>query len=374
MRVLHLQLRGVRNLAPTELAPETRFTVLAGANGQGKTNVLETVFVVAALRSFRTARLADLVAFGETQARIAARVQRGGLERVYELTLTPPGRSVRLDGKVPRPLARYFGGFNVVLFAPEDLQIPRGAPAERRRFLDRAVFGRDASYLELAADYDKVLRARNVLLRQAQERPLPTAQLGDLLAVYDQQLAGLGAQITAARRALVDDLRPRVQAAFAAIFRADLAVDVTYEVAADLPTGTDVAALTAALHAGLEAGRPRDLARGATSIGPHRDDLRFGFEGRDAGDFASQGQLRSLVLAWKTAELQLLTEVHQDAPILLLDDVSSELDPARNAYLFEHLTTLAGQCFVTTTDPRHVLFTGADRTDYRVQAGVVERA
>ena len=374
MRVDHLQLAGVRNLAPTELTPETRFTVLTGANGQGKTNLLETVFVVAALRSFRTSRLADLVAFGETQARIAARVTRGGLHRVYELTLTPPSRTVRLDGKVPRPLARYFGGFNVILFAPEDLQIPRGAPADRRRFLDRAVFGRDAGYLELAADYDKVLRARNVLLRQAQERPLPAAQLGDLLAVYDQQLAGLGARVTAARRSLVDDLRPRVTEAFAAIFRADLAVDVRYQVAAELPEGTDVAALEAALHAGLTAGRSRDLARGATSIGPHRDDLSFRFEGRDAGDFASQGQLRSLILAWKTAELRLLTEVHQDAPILLLDDVSSELDPDRNAYLFEHLATLAGQCIVTTTDPRHVLFTGDDRTDYRVHAGVVARA
>jgi DNA replication and repair protein RecF len=370
VRIDHLRLDGVRNLAPTELTPDARFSVLVGDNGQGKTNLLETIFVVAALRSFRTARLADLVGFGKDSARIAARVQRGGLHRVYELTLTPPSRTVRLDGKVPRPLARYFGGFNVVLFAPEDLQLPRGAPADRRRFLDRAVFGRDAGFLELAADYDKVLRARNVLLRQAQERPLPPAQVDDLLAVYDAQLAGLGARVIAARRALVATIRAGVVDAFASIFRAGLEVDVTYQSSITAPDEQ----LEPALLDALVRDRARDLARGATSTGPHRDDLAFVFEGRDAGTYASQGQLRALVLAWKAAELALLTATHQDAPILLLDDVSSELDPARNAYLFEHLATLAGQCFVTTTDARHVLLPGAERRDYRVAGGVVADA
>ncbi|MEZ4367826.1 MAG: DNA replication/repair protein RecF [Kofleriaceae bacterium] len=373
MRIQQLQLTGVRNLAPLELTPTSRFTVFVGDNGQGKTNLLETIFVVAALRSFRTARLADLVAFGAPHARIAAQVDKGGLRRVYELVLEPPGRRIRLDGKVPRPLARYFGGFNVVLFAPEDLQLPRGAPAARRRFLDRAVFVGDPGYLEHAADYDKVLRARNALLRQASERGVPGGHLGDLLAVYDQQLAELGARIVVARQRYVDAIRPAVRAAFAAIFRAELEVDVGYE-RTTTAGGDDQAAVQAALHAELGASRARDLARGATSVGPHRDDLGFRFEGRDAGTFASQGQLRGLVLAWKTAELQHLTAVTQEAPILLLDDVSSELDPARNAYLFEHLATLAGQCFVTTTDARHVLLAAAERRDLRVSAGVVTEA
>jgi DNA replication and repair protein RecF len=126
----------------------------------------------------------------------------------------------------------------------------------------------------------------------------------------------------------------------------------------------------AVLRAALAAGRARDLARRTTSVGPHRDDLRFAFRDRDAGAFASQGQLRALVLAWKTAELALLGEVHGELPILLLDDVSSELDETRNRYLFEHLAGLAGQCFITTTHPRHVLV-GSDRADYRVTGGEI---
>ena len=156
MRILALRVRDVRNLEPLELEPAPRFNVFHGDNGQGKTNLLETIYVVAALRSFRTSKLADLLRFDTQVAHIGARVERGGLERVYELTIEPRSRRARIDGKVVRPLARYFGEFNVVLFAPEDLQLPRGAPADRRRFLDRAVFNRRGDFMPLAQDLDRL--------------------------------------------------------------------------------------------------------------------------------------------------------------------------------------------------------------------------
>src|SRR5690606_27316790 len=135
-------------------------------NGQGKTNLLESIYVAGALRSFRTQRMADLIGFGRDQAYIGARILRGGLERVYELTQRASSRLVRLDGKAVRPISRYFGDFNVVLFAPEDLQVPRGSPADRRRFLDRAVFNRAPRYLGDVQAYEKVVRSRNALLRE----------------------------------------------------------------------------------------------------------------------------------------------------------------------------------------------------------------
>lgn len=361
MRIVALQAEGARNLQPLQLTPGPRFNVFAGDNGQGKTNLLEAVYVLATLRSFRSSRLADLIRRDAPRARLAARVVKDGLERRYQVTVEPGHRTVTLDDKTPRPLARYFGSFNVVLFAPEDLQIARGAPSERRKFLDRAVFAWRPAYLELAQAYEKVLKNRNAVLRNAEgdRRAL------DLLAVYDEQLAPLALEITRTRRAFLAELEPRFVAGFESITRTGLPVALEHQTAPELAAG-DVAAVLA----GLARDRHKDLARGSTSLGPHRDDLVFRFAAADAAQFASQGQLRAIVLAWKTAELELLHETHGDPPILLLDDVSSELDESRNLYLFEYLSSRDLQCFITTTHPSYVRLS-RDRLDHEVRDGVI---
>ena len=356
MRVETLAAEGVRNLVPLRLEPRERFNVFVGNNGQGKTNLLEAIYVVATLRSFRTSTLADLVAFGREHARIVARVVKDELVRQYEIEFSQRGRSVKLDGKSVRPLAKYFGSFNVVVFTPEDLALPRGSPGERRKFLDRSVFNLRPQFLETAQSYDKVLKQRNAVLRQSDE--MPGARVEELLAVYDEQLVPLGLEVMAARRELLAALEGELAAAFSAITRSEHRASVRYVSAVDDFT------------AQLRAGRARDLGSQSTQVGPHRDDLAFELDGRDAGAFASQGQLRAIMLAWKTAELTVLGRAHGDSPILLLDDVSSELDPARNEYLFEHLATLAGQCFITTTHEGHVLLR-RERADYRIEDGQI---
>ena len=285
------------------------------------------------------------------------------LVRVYEVDLAPGARKVRLDGKAVRPLARYFGAFNVVVFTPEDLALPRGAPGDRRKFLDRGVFNLEPAYLATATDYDKILRTRNSVLRQAGQGTLGARQAEDMLAVYDAQLARYAVEIIAARTRFIATLGPELAAAFAAITRTGLAARAAY--------ASKLAGETAAgIEAQLRAGRSRDLASQSTQLGPHRDDVLLELDGREAGSFASQGQLRAIMLAWKTAELTVLGRVHGDLPILLLDDVSSELDPSRNEYLFEHLARLAGQCFITTTHAGHVLLR-QDRADYRIAGGQI---
>lgn len=355
----------MRNLRPLVLEPRERFNVFVGDNGQGKTNLLEAIFVVAALRSFRTSRLSDLIAFDRGDAKLGARVLREELTRVYEVELAAGSRKVRLDGKAVRPLARYFGAFNVVVFTPEDLALPRGAPGDRRKFLDRGVFNLTPGYLATASDYDKVLRSRNSVLRQAGQGALPGRQVEELLAVYDVQLAQLAVDIVAARVGFLSTLGPELAAAFAAITRTGLEASARY---ASKLVGLDAAAIEALLLAG----RARDLGSQSTQLGPHRDDVVLELEGREAGSFASQGQLRAIMLAWKTAELGVLGRVHGDLPILLLDDVSSELDPTRNEFLFAHLATLAGQCFITTTHESHVLL-HRDRADYRIASGEIRQ-
>ena len=361
MEIELLTATDVRNLRPVELAPRERFNVFVGQNGQGKTNLLEAIYVVATLRSFRTARLADLIAFEHAEARLGARVTKHGLTRIYEVGLGPHARRVQLDGKAVRPIARYFGGFNVVVFTPEDLALPRGSPSERRRFIDRAVFNQSSEYLGEIQDYEKVLKQRNSVLKQADGALSP--KLADLLAVYDRQLAELGLAIVKARGAFVATMQPELASAFRAIARIDREANVRY---VTKTAGLDIAAFEAL----LAESRARDLATQSTHVGPHRDDLAFELDGHDAGGFASQGQLRAMVLAWKTAELALLARVHGDSPILLLDDVSSELDPARNEYLFDHLANQAAQCFITTTHEGHVLLR-RDRADYRIENGQI---
>lgn len=350
----------MRNLAPARIVPGPRFNVFSGDNGQGKTNLIEAVYVVATLRSFRTSRLPDLIAKGQSHARVSSLVCRDELERRYDVTIDATRRSVTLDGKTPRPLAKYFGGFNVVLFAPEDLSVAKGSPAERRRFLDRAVFARDASYLAVAQTYEKVLRSRNSLLRDASEGK---RQALDVLPVYDQQIIPLAIAVVKARRAFLESLIPRFQSAFEAITRTGMDVGLDYVTAPEL-LDCNEDSVAAALARNL----PRDLARGTSSFGPHRDDLMFRLAGEPVSVYASQGQNRSIILAWKTAEMELLHDAHRDPPILLLDDVSSELDEARNQYLFSYLSEKPFQTFVTTTHPRHVLL-NQERVDYSVQSG-----
>jgi DNA replication and repair protein RecF len=362
VKIQLLAATGIRNLAPVQLEPRERFNVFVGQNGQGKTNLLEAIYVVSTLRSFRTARLADLIAFGRSEATLGARVLKDGLTRVYEVDLQPGGRRVQLDGKAVRPIARYFGGFNVVVFTPEDLALPRGSPSDRRRFLDRAVFNQAPEYLVVLQDYEKVLKQRNAVLKQAALGMAPS-RVTEMLAVYDHQLAELGLAVATARAQYVDTIRPGLVAAFQAIGRSDRVAQVRYV--------SKTAGLTAdAIEHHLHETHARDLATESTQSGPHRDDLAFELDDHDAGGFASQGQLRAIMLAWKTAELALLARTHGDLPILLLDDVSSELDPARNEYLFEHLANQAGQCFITTTSEHHVLLR-SHRADYRIENGQI---
>lgn len=363
MRIEVLTAEGVRNLKPVTLSPRERFNVFVGDNGQGKTNLLEAIYAVATLRSFRTAKLAELIAFGAPEARIGARVLKDELTRVYELAIAPGGRKVTLDGKAARPLARYFGGFNVVVFTPEDLGLPRGSPGDRRRFLDRAVFNLRPEYLAQMQDYEKVIKQRNTVLKMAGQGALMPPRVHELLEVYDAQLVPLALSVANARAEMVERVSGELAPAFANITRTGLTARARY-VSKIAGSSTEMVATL------LREGRVKDLATCATQTGPHRDDLAFELDERDAGAFASQGQLRAIMLAWKSAELAVLARAHGDRPILLLDDVSSELDPARNQYLFEHLAEGAGQCFITTTDGRHVLL-DRDRADYRIRNGEI---
>jgi DNA replication and repair protein RecF len=361
-----LRLHGFRNLAPTVLEPGHGINVITGDNGQGKTNLLEAIYLIGTLRSFRTHHLAEVVVHGGDAAELAARVSRAGLDRTYELTVTGRRKAIRLDGKTPRSLADYFGDFNVVLFTPEDLSVPRGVPAGRRRFLDRSVFNRETTFLAAAQRYARALKSRNAVLKDGGP--------DSLLDVYDLELARSGARVLASRWRYLDEIGALFAAAYEDITHSGLAASLHYQSSAGLVPAqvAAVAETETTLHRAFSAARAKDRARRTTTVGPHTDDVRFDLAGRSVKAFASQGQTRAVVLAWKAAEMQLLGDRLHQTPVLLLDDVSSELDADRNRFLFALIARLGGQCFVTTTDPVHVGIT-ANRLDFRIINGVLGR-
>jgi DNA replication and repair protein RecF len=357
-----LRVRGWRNIAAATLRPGPRASVLFGRNGQGKTNLVEAAHYLTTFRSFRTHHVDEAIPWGGERAQLQGDVAVGGLERKLEVTVGGGRKVALLDGKPVGRAASRLQGVAAVLFVPEDLLLPKASPGERRRFLDRAIFAADRTYSSEAVAFEKVLRSRNAVLREATPRPA-------LLDTYDEELARTGARVVARRRALVLALAPRVTALFTAI-HSDLGALIRYRGHASVePAGTE-AEVGVALLEGLRARRGLDLRRGFSGFGPHTDDLELTLAGHPAGDHGSQGQLRSLVLALKLAELAYLEERQGEAPLLLLDDVASELDEVRRGKLFETIAHLPGQTLITVTD-RHLLPTLPERRDFEVSGGVV---
>ena len=373
MELSHLRIESFRNLAAVELEAGTRFNIFFGANGQGKTNLLESIYMLGAVKSFRPQRNSELIRWGDKIAIIEGRIDRAGVDRVARITVSPQGKQVHLNGSVLKKLSSFFGSLNVTVFAPDDLAIVKAGPDLRRRFLDRAIFNLSASYLSEVMAYQGVVKRRNALLR-TEKRDL------DLLEIYDQQLASHGATVVCRRLSYLNGFRPIFEETFRAIFEGEapsqslLKTSVTYKAAwaaaHTLAEDPDPAEIQGQLTAALEAARSHDFARRYTTAGPHRDDLIFKLGGHPAKAFASQGQQRAIILAMKIAEVRLFEETRGFRPILLLDDVSSELDRTRNSHLFDFLKENPGQVFITTTHRDHILLEEQVRT-FSIEAGAI---
>lgn len=357
-RVERLFVRGFRNLRTLDLVPGTQFNVLHGDNGAGKSSLLEAIHYLGALRSFRGARTDDLIQLGEASAVLKARMTGGAFPRVFEVGLSRTGpRRVVLDGKRPRSIAAWHGAVHVVLFHPGDLELASGGADARRAFLDRILEQMDPTYASTLAAYEKALRSRNRLLKQEDvDRRSITA--------YDALLAQSGAILGRCRDELVQDLAPRVERAFGEVIGDEVPLSVRYR--PRVPPDAD------AIRKALEGSYEKDRARGFTAEGPHGDDLALEVRKVAARHHASQGQHRAMVLALKVAELDVLTARTGFVPVLLLDDVSSELDRSRNRRFFGMLSRMGGQVFLTTTHPEFILI-DEGRTDFRVSAGEVAR-
>ncbi|MEA3056074.1 MAG: replication and repair protein RecF [Actinomycetota bacterium] len=343
MRLRRLWLTDFRSYDAAELAPAKGLTVVVGANGEGKTNLLEAIGYLGTLSSFRGAPGDALIRQGCSTAVVRADVvDADGREALLEAELRTTGRDRVLVNKQPLRRARdLLGTLRVSVFSPDDLVLVKGGPAERRAYLDQTLVACAPKHDQTLADLDRVLRQRNALLKSCAgagrggHARLDT-DAAFTLDVFDAKLAQVGDRLGAARASLAERLEPVVAKAYDVVASAAASVSFAY----DAPWRAE------GLAARLAAARAEDVRRGVTTVGPHRDDVVLTIEGMPARTHASQGEQRSLSLALRLAAHELVTEFAKSAPILLLDDVFSELDPDRSVALLRALPH--GQALLTT--------------------------
>jgi DNA replication and repair protein RecF len=354
-----LSVRDFRNIVKIDLAPTPRFNVIAGDNGQGKTSIIEALYLIATTRSFRTEKLRETVRDEQESASLGATVAEGGLERAHRIVVTPSGASVQLDGKRPARLASYATKTPVVVFHPGDLELVNGPSSCRRRLLDRVGLFVDPASGDHRQRYEKAKRARQAVL---EARGTSAIELDP----FEQLMVEHGAALGRARRLTAERLGEALVPAFDRMLAAPVELGIRF-----VPGGAED---TEDFRSELRRRRVDDRRRGSATFGPHRDELALTLDGRSARHHGSQGQQRILTLALKSAELDCVREARRAHPVLLLDDVSSELDPTRTGAVYDFLRGTRSQVFVTTTRPELFETPGIgrdERVDWCVRDGVL---
>ena len=349
MYVRHLQVSDFRSWEHADLEFTPGANVLLGQNGQGKTNLIEAIGYTATLGSHRVAVDLPLIRHGCPRAIVRTAVVNAGRELTIELEITAGKANRARVNRSPVSKTRdVLGILRTVLFAPEDLALVRGDPSERRRFLDELLVLRTPRYAGVRADYDRVLRQRNALLKSSAHARRAGSK-GDIgtLDVWDGHLARHGAELLAARLDLVADLAGHVTDAYAGVapesrpawisYRSGIAGSFPEEYGTSISARADIEVLTDALLAAMAAVRDNELERGVSLVGPHRDEVVLMVGGMPARTHGSQGEQRSFALALRLAAHAVVTATVGEAPVLLLDDVFSELDETRAAALVAHL-------------------------------------
>ena len=334
MNIRSIELKNFRNYENLEISFDEGTNILFGDNAQGKTNILEAAYMSGTTKSHKGSRDREMMRFGEEEAHLKTDVVRGGREYQIDMHLKKNrAKGIAID-KIPiKKASELFGILNIVFFSPEDLNIIKNGPAERRRFLDSELCQLDRIYLADLTNYNKILAQRNKLLKDMIYRP----SLSDTLPVWDMQLIETGKKIIRRRKQFVDELREIVSDIHYRISGGKEELFLKYE-----PNIDDIF-----FEDELSRAKEKDKKLCQTSVGPHRDDLLFSIGDVDIRKYGSQGQQRTSALSLKLSEIELVRKSISDTPVLLLDDVLSELDSSRQNYLLNNISDT--QTIITCT-------------------------
>jgi DNA replication and repair protein RecF len=351
VHLLRLYLHQYRNYEHIDIEPDPIFNIFWGENAQGKTNILEAISLLATLKSFRGAKNHELIREKQPCSRLSALIEQKGVKRRIDLSIEEKGKIPRLDGKEIRSAGDFFGCLNSVLFSPDEIGVPRGAPNARRALLDRALFQADVTFLDRVRNYERHLRQRNSLLRDERNQKL--------IDPWTEGLITTGALIRRDRSEYIERISQQFKDAYQVIAGGRERADIRYS-----EDGGDLEEIEMRFRAEIARLSPREQRLKQTLAGPHRDDASFFIDDRPVRAYASQGQQRSILLAFKTAQIMDLENRTGESPVLLLDDMTSELDRKRQEFFFNFLLARRGQVFITTTDVQPLMEQGFEKARF----------
>ncbi|MUK88128.1 DNA replication/repair protein RecF [Ornithinibacillus sp. L9] len=344
MHIESLKLRNYRNYDQLDISFDDKVNVIIGENAQGKTNLMEAIYLLAFTKSHRTPREKELIKWETDYAKIEGSITKRNQTFPLEIVISTKGKKAKLNRLEQKRLSDYIGSLNVVMFAPEDLSLVKGSPQVRRRFIDMELGQIQPTYIYHLGQYQKVLKQRNHLLKQMQYKKEDRT----MIRVMTEQLVEHASTILERRFVFLELLRKWASPIHHGISRELEKLEIKYSPTIEVLEGANKEKIEAIYLEKFHEVETKEIERGTTLIGPHRDDLIFYVNGKDVQTYGSQGQQRTTALSVKLAEIELIYNEVGEYPILLLDDVLSELDDFRQSHL---LNTIQGkvQTFVSTT-------------------------
>ncbi len=343
----HFVVQNFRNLKKLDIDFDPNVNIFIGKNAQGKTNLLEAIYFLALTRSHRTNSDKELIGFGGEYTNLLGHVRKSQVDLTLRVLITQKGKKVWINRVEQAKLSKYVGQLNAILFSPEDLELIKSAPALRRRFMDQEFGQINAEYLYFASKYRQVLLQKNNYLKQLAKGKTKDQVFLDVLS---DQLAGIAAEVIFRRFKFLRYLSHYASDAYAHISLGGEKLAIAYHPSVSTIEADDtVEEIYQKILANFERNKAVEMRKGTTTSGPHRDDIEFKLDGKNAHLYASQGQQRSIALSVKLAEIQLVHQLTDEYPLLLLDDVMSELDHRRQSRLLNYIHGKT-QTFITTTD------------------------
>jgi len=342
-----LTLKNFKSYGAETFSFHDRFNLIIGENAQGKTNLLEAIHFLLAFKPFKQLRSEEVMSFGSSECRLKGEIQsQAGFDEI-NILLDKNHKTLKHNGKVVYRTSKVSGKYNVVTFLPTDIDLVKGPPQGRRRYLDSIICSLEPTHLRDLKLYQRALSQRNAILVKSSSLTL------DKIEVWDEQLAEIGSQVISRRLEFINEIKPLLSRMYKQTSGLDQDIDIHYKSSIDLNDD-----LEQSYKHKLSQEFEQDKKRFHTTVGPHRDQISFSIDGKDASIYASQGEAKNLALALKISEIEMINQFLGRTPILLLDDITSELDSNRKKFLFRFLQDFTGQIFITTTSIKEILYKG----------------
>lgn len=342
-----LTLKNFKSYSAETFSFHDRFNLIIGENAQGKTNLLEAIHFLLTFRPFKQLRSEEVISFGTVESRLKGEIQsQAGFDEI-NILVDENHKTLKLNNKVVYKTTKVSGRYSVVTFLPTDIELVKGSPQVRRRYLDAIICSVDQSHLRDLKLYQRALSQRNAILAKSSSLTL------DKIEVWNDQLAEIGGQVISRRLSFIDKFEPVLNKVYKQTSGLDHEVGVCYQSSIRLEDNIEES-----FKESLKLNFEKDKTRLHTTVGPHRDKLLFSISNKDASIYSSQGEAKNLALSLKVSEIEMIDQFLGRTPILLLDDITSELDSNRKKFLFKLLQDFTGQIFITTTSMKEILYKG----------------